>query len=482
MRRIAWVYVLGLVGCGADATTAREADSDSDSDSVSDSVSDSDSDSDSDSVSDSVSDSDSVSVSDSVSDSDSDSVSDSTSDTGETTQPPTKRPYPDSSAAIRILADQFPGALTEAQRRFAVDHFVGTQKLTTDQIAPLRALAPDFLVLHYHLAIWQSAPNVPFIIDGATWGNDFDFVTTHESWFWHNAAGQRVAAIDDGKFVMNLADPEFASYWQSSMLAQVAAGDYDGVFADSASPDLLNWEAQNPPEPRFDGTGVRDTPIAEWGGQTYCQVWETWIAALDAGMAAEGVPLIPNTGAFITSWDRTDFTRTQGAFIEGFAGTDFLPADWEHSTDQLLALTNAGKIVILQNYLENANDVATRLFYLANYLLVRGPKTYLEYFAADPFEWYPEWGLDLGAATMIAARVDDLRTDDGLFRRDFERGFVLVNPSDDPITTTLASAAQRVTPTGGGPIPADGTRPGSLATTSVTSVTVAPHGAAIFTQ
>ena len=117
-----------------------------------------------------------------------------------------KRPWPDSTAKTLILADQLPDGMSAAQRQFVVGHMVGTQKLTLAESQPLRALAPNFLVLHYHLAIWQSAPSVTFIVDGMTWGNDYPTVTTNESWFWHNQAGMRVAAIDDGKLLMNLGD------------------------------------------------------------------------------------------------------------------------------------------------------------------------------------------------------------------------------------------------------------------------------------
>ena len=35
------------------------------------------------------------------------------------------------------------------------------------------------------------------------------------------------------------------------------------------------------------------------------------------------------------------------------------------------------------------------MYYLGNYLLVKGHHTYLDYFAAGPLEWYPEWALSL---------------------------------------------------------------------------------------
>ncbi len=78
-------------------------------------------------------------------------------------------------------------------------------------------MKPDFLVLHYHLSIWQSAPGVDFIVDGMNWGNDYPMVNMNESWFWHNQQNQRVASTADGKLLMMLADPGFQSYWQSSL-------------------------------------------------------------------------------------------------------------------------------------------------------------------------------------------------------------------------------------------------------------------------
>jgi hypothetical protein len=178
------------------------------------------------------------------------------------------RTFPDTSTRIAIFADQLPGNMNAAQQRFAATHYVGTQKLTRDQAAPLRALNPQFLVLHYHLAMWQSAPAVPFIIDGRHWGNDYAFVTTHESWFWHSPSMARVASNQDSKLLMNVADPGFQAYWRESIISQVRGGDYDGVFLDSASPALLQWEARSPVDTRLARTGVRDVALPELGGQT----------------------------------------------------------------------------------------------------------------------------------------------------------------------------------------------------------------------
>jgi hypothetical protein len=166
-------------------------------------------------------------------------------------------------------------------------------------------------------------------------------------------------------------------------------------------------------------------------------------------------------------------------FAEGFAGTGFAVTDWQASTNELLTLSAAGKIVMLQNYLSTSDDVATRLYYLGNYLLVKGHATYLDYFASGPLEWYPEWTIDLGAPLApVAANVSALASD-GVYRRDFAKGSVLVNPTSSPVTVTLASALNLVTPSGGGAVDTTGTPTGSVTTQSVTEVTVAATTAAI---
>ena len=390
------------------------------------------------------------------------------------------RPFPDTSKRIAVLADQLPG-LSVPQRMFVVSHFVGTQKLTLDLSKPLRALSPDFLVLHYHLAIWQSAPGVDFIVDGKTWGNDYPTVDMHEPWFWHNANGQRVASNVDKKLLMNIADPGFQQYWADSLVAQTVAGDYDGIFFDSASPALLNFEAQSPSEPRFAGTGVKDNVLPELGNKTYIHAWEDWMAALDARLAGRGIPLIPNTSAFVTTWDNTNYGLTAGAFVEGFASPSFSLADWKASTTTLLGLTAKNKIVILQNYLKATTDLANRRYYLANYLLVKGSRTYLDYFSGGPLEWYPEWTIDLGAATQTGAKADDLFKN-GVYQRSYEKGLVLVNPSGSPVTVMLPGPMKRVEPQGGGAIPMDGSTPGTIGASLVTSIIVPAAGAEIFLQ
>jgi Hypothetical glycosyl hydrolase family 15 len=388
---------------------------------------------------------------------------------------PSGRSFPDTTSSISVLADQLP-SMSSPQMSFAASHYVGTQKQLLPVTKALRALNPKFLVLHYHLAMWQSA--VDFILNGVSWGNDLPTVSTHDDWFWQNASGMRVPSSADGKFLMNVSNSGFESYWASSLEAQVKDGDYDAIFFDSASPALLQGECSGA-DPRLAGTAARDTSFAELGGATWIDAWQTWISALSSALMAKGIPLIPNTSAFVTGWDNTNYTLTPGIFSEGYASTGFVESDWQASTNELLLLASEDKIMILQNYLSDPSDVATRLYYLGNYLLVKGKHTYLDYFASGPLEWYPEWTVDLGAPTTASTTDVSKLASAGVYRRDFAKGFVLVNPSGSSVTVPLGATKNLVTPSGGGAVDTSGDEPGTVSTSPVTSVVLAATSAAI---
>jgi hypothetical protein len=119
------------------------------------------------------------------------------------------------------------------------------------------------------------------------------------------------------------------------------------------------------------------------------------------------------------------------------------------------------------------------MYYLGNYLLVKGNHTYLDYFASGPLEWYPEWTIDLGAPAAASPASVAALLASGVYRRDYAKGSVLVNRSSAPVTVVLGGTYHRVVPTGGGAIDSTGTAPGSLSMTDVTSITVAAASAEI---
>jgi hypothetical protein len=80
-----------------------------------------------------------------------------------------------------------------------------------------------------------------------------------------------------------------------------------------------------------------------------------------------------------------------------------------------------------------ARDDAGREYNLATYLLVNTGVDYVgQHPGGEPDQWWPGYDVDLGAA------AGSRRTVDGVFRRDFARGVVLVNqPGASQVTVSL---------------------------------------------
>ena len=107
---------------------------------------------------------------------------------------------------------------------------------------------------------------------------------------------------------------------------------------------------------------------------------------------------------------------------------------------------------------------------------------YIDYFAAGPLEWYPEWGVDVGAPVTTGANVDALALTGngaGAYQREFAGGWAVVNPGDTSATLTFPAGARQVMPQGGGAINAAGDTPGTIAYAAATSLTLAAHSGAI---
>ncbi len=260
------------------------------------------------------------------------------------------------------------------------------------------------------------------------------------------------------------------------MVQEIQACDADGLFADSFSvPNYFGATDYNPNLPVIDA-GFEDG----WATMEH-----DFTDAMRATFAGRYL-WIPNIGSYITSRDPSDYSNVDGAMIEGFAelggGNYLAPSDWQLQQNRVLALVSAGKILLTQTY-PTDTDVDERMFILGTYLLIKGSRTYVNLDAEGlQIQWFPEYGIDLGAAT------DALPSDIGMFQdqasqayvRHYANGLVLVNPSNAVETYSFgATTLYQVIPSGGGLVPADGTAPGSLSTTPVTAVTLQPDTAAV---
>ena len=351
------------------------------------------------------------------------------------------RPIPETSAAVHVWDDQLPDSMTDAQVRFVARHVDGTQKVSRQTAARLRAVNPGFLVLHYRLGIGDGP--VPFRI-GDRWASDYRSVTRHESWFWH-IDGRRVFQSQWGWYLMN-PDSGWRAYWARRVRYEASRLGDDGVFADSLSvPQYLGADSFRPPLQYFVGEAA-------------------WTARIDRFMRYEERRLhgklwfIPNAGSWITTRDRTNYAIPDGEMIEGFAEggpqSFYAVPDWRLQMTRALGLVRRGKVLIAQSYL-SARDRRARGFVLGSYLLIKGSHTFVNMDVGSEPQWFPEYGVDLGAALAPPpADIDALRVAGGLYVRRYVHGVVAVKPDGRSHVLALSRPARRLEPIGGGPLDA----------------------------
>jgi len=387
--------------------------------------------------------------------------------------------FPDVSERIGVFADQLPNGMSDGQARFSATHYVGAQKLVLPITRRLRRYKPGFVVIHYHLGIWQQQPRHTFIVDGRRWGNDWPEVTRHEDWFWHNARGERVRSSSDGKYLMNIAHPGFREYWKRSIARQCRAGRYQGVFLDSSSVDMLHAEARQM-DPRLKGRVAVRTRFKELGGATWREAYESFMAGLTRYLEEQGFATIPNINAQFTTWDTTDyFSTASGAFVER-AWMTRNADDWVMANRRVLRLVRNDNIVIFQPYLRKGDqDVGMRTYLLACYLLLKGRYTYINYFARKVLSWYPEYEVNLGKPLKPVPDMDDLARGRNLFQRQYARGEVWVNAGNKARSVEPGGLAWRVVPEGGGPVPGDGKPAGNLRFEPVRKIELGPWSGAV---
>ncbi|MHB8417613.1 MAG: putative glycoside hydrolase [Myxococcales bacterium] len=397
------------------------------------------------------------------------------------------RSWPDTSAAIVPFSDQFnASSLTAAQIQFAATHYAGAQKLLLSDVQRLRQANPGFLLLHYRLgaALGYAVPDASCaptskylqIIDGNQWVQEWPGdAVVQASWFFPYAGSPRVYDCVGGHYLTELDDPGWRAWWSAQVLQQMQDCDADGLFADSYSvPNYFGPTNFQPNLPADDAT-------FESGWATLLHDFTDYMRGRFAGQYL----WIPNIGSWITTRDPTDYSNVDGAMMEGFAegggGRYYAEGDWQLEMSRALSLIGADKKMIMQTY-PSLSDVGERLFVLGSYLLVKGAHTYLNLDTSGlSLQWLPEYGIDLGAAIdPVPANVSTLLDPTwNVYVRHYAKGLVLVNPSGSPATIDLGGTYYQATPQGGGPVPSDGSAPGSLSYPGVSSVTLGADTAAV---
>lgn len=397
------------------------------------------------------------------------------------------RPWPDTSRGVHVFNDQL-SSLSDAQAGFAAGNYVGSQKLLRRDADRIREGNPNFLVLHYRLGHGlgyriiedgcQPTGALIHVIEGNEWVREWPDGGGDASWFVGRSGSSKVLNCDWGWYLMDIGNNGWRNYWHSEVLRQLRANDNDGVFMDSLSvPNYLGAGSYSPALPDVDEGFESD-----WSSRI--ESWIGWIQTRDVG----GYYLVPNVGSWITSREQTDYSEADGVMVEGFAlEADRSPynlEDWKLQSNRILGLVSQGKAVIGQNYVTGGQE---RMFTLGTYLLVKGGRTFINIDNGEDPEWWPEYDIEIGSPTESAGtNIENLaHSSDGIYRRLFDNGIVLVNATNPwdgtgkTRTVSLDKTYYLAKTSGGGTVPESGTKPGSVSYEAVNSVTLGPYSAAV---
>jgi hypothetical protein len=407
--------------------------------------------------------------------------------------------FPVTNNGIYLLSDQLSDLQDYSTQltHFIATHFVGTEKLTADQNAPFVAVNPNWVLLNYRLA--TSSGPVEYILNNGQWGSDWSMVNSNEDWFMHNPTdGTRDYNSTFNWYLNDISNPAFDQYFVNSTIQSMQATGAVALMADSFEAGVGGfWFTES--DPRFAGTNAGNP--ADWpNGDTWLNQMQAYVSYVQQQFAAtpQQFLFIPNVGSLDTSWETFDYNQLDGGFLEDFGmqGPGYLnsnTSDWILGMNRALPMSAAGKVLIMQPYLENAPNstlgLEQRGYDLGTYLLLQGNHTYLNVGGGggsptDAF-YYPEDTINIGAPLSPTATNVSQYAWDGVYRRDFQNGIVLVNPTSSTVTISLPQNYQLASFNGGGALTntsldANGNYiGGSVQYTTVNSVTLTPSTGAI---
>ena len=289
-------------------------------------------------------------------------------------------------------------------------------------------------------------------------GSTFDenVVSSHPEWILKDQSGRNLFipwGCGGGtcpQYAADFSNPAYRQWWISKVRARLGAGNYKGVFIDDVN---FDWRVG-------DGWGNAATP---WDRNTNAPMtqenWRRYFAEfLEA--VRQGLPTYEICHNSIW-YAGGDSGRDSNPYIKRqIAAADHVLIEFGINDGGLTGGTGDWSVDAVLRYVErvnamgrhatigmiaggNAGDRAALEFAVAGYLLVNDGGNYVAdaygNLVIDPNNWWPGFDVNLGAASGPRYSWN------GLMRRDFSGGMVLVNYPDAPWATVALPGAFRRT-------------------------------------
>ncbi len=340
---------------------------------------------------------------------------------------------------------------TDAQINFINNHFDYVMTSLLSQDVRKKITKPKLFLYRSIQSTWENFSQF-----------DWAYIDKHENMFCHNN-GKRIITVYSS-YLMNGGDlvdsisgdalNHWINYYAFNASEQVYKYDYDGLFIDEASHKLSSGVVYGiMPTDEYP-----DSMDSKWRDDRYKALKFIKSYFLDKTVVFNG--LHSDNGA------EQSLSYTDGGMWETFAfnvstGEYYGKKKWQEVIE-LAQRNRENKFICIVSKKEHlTEEIDTRMFILSSYLLVSNKNVVLYMsdltLGTDAILYYPEYMVDLGKP------LDNYTQEEGLYKRMFEKGLVLVNPDDEKsIAYSLSKEYNQVIPNKGGLVKEDGSWEGYL--------------------
>jgi len=294
------------------------------------------------------------------------------------------------------------------------------QAWQTEKLRKMKAANPKLKVLMYR--------NLSGMSRADKYGNTGTGVTVqdaqaHPDWFLRNTSGERFTFRDyDYVWAADIGLRSFQERWVANTLERLKGDPWDGVLMDDTNPTMFY--------------SYYVDRVAKYPDDTaYQAATGSAVAYIGPRLRAAGHLVIPNFGSWrvnrdaITPWLKyvsggmeEHFTKYGRSSREGH----FTGNDWDNNLATLKQVQGMGKLYLGIAHSSQDDRGAARYGWATMLLGAEGNATFGLHDDYTYESWFPEYGYDLGAP-----RGPESEDADGVHRRVFARGLVLVNPTKE---------------------------------------------------
>jgi putative glycosyl hydrolase-like family 15 (GHL15) protein len=244
---------------------------------------------------------------------------------------------------------------------------------------------------------------------------------TQSQWFLKNLQGERISSNGyNWLWAMDVGDPAYQQRWADNVIAELEAQGWDGVFIDDPNPTMKY--AYDPSQ------------VAKYPSDTaYSAAMESALSYIGPRIQSRGKLAIANFATWVEYTSTCDnwLQYLSGALDEMFvkwsrsSGEGYRPeSQWLRQLEEVKYAASQGKQFIGFTQGASGETQAARFGYGTVLLGSAGSASYAFTPNYTSETWMPEYEYELGAPT-----ASETRDSNGVHRRSFEKGLVLVNPT-----------------------------------------------------